>query len=318
MKILVADDSAAAREAVARVLISAGHRVVFAADGVEAFRMLFAEQPDLLLLDLQMPRITGWMVCRMIKEDPALSRFPVLVLTGLEGAEDRYWAERSGADGVVGKAEMESVLLEQIQAVTVRRALSDLSGDPAPVVILDDDDVLARVCRMLDRKLFEETVVNDLHAIGLRPMDLQDSAEEILAVLRRLVAYDVGAIGLLPGRLLALRAARPLDIVSLTAFRDRALDGLLDVGEAEFGRDDLTVSVRLAPGARFDGPSREWGAWHVAPLRARGRVLGAVILASERTGLFDDRVGRTLHAVTPAIAAVADGAAQHRQSLVRV
>ena len=64
MKILVADDSAVAREATSRLLISAGHQVVFAADGVEALRVLFAEQPDLLLLDLEMPRITGWVVCR--------------------------------------------------------------------------------------------------------------------------------------------------------------------------------------------------------------------------------------------------------------
>ncbi|NIS31097.1 MAG: response regulator, partial [Actinobacteria bacterium] len=65
MKILVADDSPSFRAALTRMLVEAGYEVVRARDGVEALSVFYVEQPDVVLLDLLMPRLTGWVVCRI-------------------------------------------------------------------------------------------------------------------------------------------------------------------------------------------------------------------------------------------------------------
>jgi CheY-like chemotaxis protein len=318
MRILVADDSVAAREAISRLLIAAGHQVVEAEDGAAAITTLIAERPDVLLLDLNMPRVTGWVVCRLIKEDPNLARIPVLVLTALDGEEDRYWAERSGADGVISKADMAAGLMEQIQAVEAGRALADLSGIIEPASGEGETDVLARVCEILDRKLFEETVVNDINRIGLQPLDLRESLEEALSTLRHLVPFDLGAVGVLPGRLISIHAARPADPASLKAFRDRVAGELIKLGGAGLTPDDLNVAVEFAPGVEVEGPARQWQAWRVSPLQARGRVLGVVVLAAEAPERFGDRVDHTLRAVIPAVSAVADAAARYQRTLESV
>jgi len=313
MKVLVADDSVSVREALGRLLRGAGHQVIETSDGAEAITALFAEHPDMVLLDLRMPRVTGWVVCRIIKEDPTLQRTPVLVLTALDAAEDRYWAERSGADGVIGKEEIGAGLMERIQAVAASRALSELSRIAGPVSPGDDEDVLAHVCEVLDRKLFEATVANDITCIGVRSLDLRESLDETLAALRRLVAYDVGAIGMLTERLVVVRAERSSDADALEAFQNQVVRHLGEICGADLTPGDLTTSATSGAGVRSTGPCHEWNDWHVAPLQARGRMVGALVLAAEDGSLFDERAQRTLRAVIAAVSAVADGARRFQQ-----
>ena len=315
MKVLVADDSAPVRAALGKLLAEAGHQVVEASDGAEAISILFAEHPDLVLLDLHMPRVTGWMVCRAVKESPVLQRTQVLVLTALDGVEDRYWAERSGADGVISKEEMGAGLMEQIQTIAASRALSELSGTPTPVSCGTDVDVLSAVSELLDRRLFEATITNEIITIGVQSLDLRESLNEMLAALRRLVAYDVGAIGMLTERLIVVRAERPAAVDSLAAFHAQAVRHLAEISGAGLIPEDLAISHTFAADVRPDGPDRRWEGWHVAPLQARGRMLGAMVLAAENRSLFDGRAQRTLRAIVAAVSAVADGARRSQRNV---
>ncbi|MDH3425691.1 MAG: response regulator, partial [Acidimicrobiia bacterium] len=103
MKVLVADDSPVMRTAVAKLLEPEGYEVVLAEDGVDAITRFYEEAPDLVLLDIQMPKLNGYVVCRLIKEDPASAGIPVMILTVRDSAEDRYWGVKSGADGYLTK-----------------------------------------------------------------------------------------------------------------------------------------------------------------------------------------------------------------------
>ena len=81
MKILIADDSPVLRMAVTKLLEPEGYTVVAAEDGVEGIEKFYEEKPDLVLLDVQMPKLNGYVVCRLIKEDPTAAGIPVLILT---------------------------------------------------------------------------------------------------------------------------------------------------------------------------------------------------------------------------------------------
>ena len=95
MKVLVADDDADLRELIAFTLMQAGHLVVKAGDGPAALRHFGAEGPDLVLLDINMPGLSGFQVCETIR---ARSRVPVMMLTVRGEEEDLVRALGLGAD----------------------------------------------------------------------------------------------------------------------------------------------------------------------------------------------------------------------------
>src|SRR5947209_13718641 len=86
-RVLVAEDDQRLRESLARVLTFEGYAVVFAADGVEALTAAAAEHPDLIILDVLMPRLDGLTVCRRLRSEG--DRTPVLMLTARHEVGDR-------------------------------------------------------------------------------------------------------------------------------------------------------------------------------------------------------------------------------------
>ena len=101
--VLVVDDDHAIVKFVTLILENEGYRVVTARDGDEALQKVREARPDLVLLDIIMPRRNGYQVCRAIKEDAQLRSLPVLFLSVKSQPSDRFWAKRVGADGFLAK-----------------------------------------------------------------------------------------------------------------------------------------------------------------------------------------------------------------------
>ncbi len=90
-KILVADDSPNIREILKLSLETDGYTVVLAEDGDQALAMVEQEKPDLVIMDIMMPRVNGFQVCRRLKGDRATHDLPVIMLTAKSG-----WAGSAG------------------------------------------------------------------------------------------------------------------------------------------------------------------------------------------------------------------------------
>jgi two-component system chemotaxis sensor kinase CheA len=115
-RVLVADDSLTTRSAMKALLEMAGYAVVAAADGEEAFALLRESGAQLVVSDVQMPRLDGLGLTRRVKADPRLRATPVILVTSLDGAEDRAAGLDAGADGYVVKREVErGKLLELVR-----------------------------------------------------------------------------------------------------------------------------------------------------------------------------------------------------------
>jgi len=97
-KILVAEDNPDLREMLTMRLEVYGYSVIPAGDGEEALKKAKEDGPDLLLLDLMMPKIDGFEVCRMLKFDDKYKDLPVIVLSALDQQSDRQRATECGAD----------------------------------------------------------------------------------------------------------------------------------------------------------------------------------------------------------------------------
>lgn len=102
-KILVADDNTASRELIREVLEMSGYEVVEATDGREAVSRARENPPDLLLVDIQMPRLDGYGVIHELRNDPRLSGLRVIALTAFAMQGDRERALQAGFDGYITK-----------------------------------------------------------------------------------------------------------------------------------------------------------------------------------------------------------------------
>lgn len=96
---MIADDEPGIRRLVRMTLESEQCQVLEAADGEEALSVTRDERPDLVLLDVMMPKRSGLEVCRILKDDPATSRIPVIMLTARAQESDLREGEEAGSDG---------------------------------------------------------------------------------------------------------------------------------------------------------------------------------------------------------------------------
>lgn len=120
--VLVVDDHAGNRLLLRDLLEAEGHEVVEAADGASALASVAERQPDLILLDVQMPGMDGFEVCRRLKASPATAAVPVLLVTALSAREDRLEGIRAGAnDFVIKPIDSADLMLRARNAIQARR-----------------------------------------------------------------------------------------------------------------------------------------------------------------------------------------------------
>ena len=134
-KILVIDDDPAFLRLVERVLTREGYQIIKASDGQEGLRLLFSARPDLVLLDVAMPRMDGWQVCQRIRE---VTDVPVIMVTGKQQAEeDIVHGLELGADEYLFKLVGNKELAARVKAVLRRAELSSATGARKEVIYAD-------------------------------------------------------------------------------------------------------------------------------------------------------------------------------------
>ena len=143
MKLLVADDDPDLLDLVAYALGQTGYLVVKAADGTAALAAFEAEAPDMVILDINMPGMTGFEVCSAIR---SRSTVPVMMLTARGEEQDLVRALDLGADDYLTKPFSPRTLLARVKAL-LRRARLEKSAEPmsAGRVKLDADDSTVRI-----------------------------------------------------------------------------------------------------------------------------------------------------------------------------
>jgi PAS domain S-box-containing protein len=116
--ILIVDDERAGRETLAALLLTQHYQLHFAVNGAEALRQVAEIQPDLVLLDVMMPGIDGFEVCRRIRADPLLGEVPIILLTALDDRESRLRGLEAGADDFVSKPFDRVELRARVKTIT--------------------------------------------------------------------------------------------------------------------------------------------------------------------------------------------------------
>ncbi len=126
-KILIADDEESLVEFIGRALKKHGYRVIAAYDGDNALFLIGEELPDLVILDLMMPLMDGWEVCRRAKSDPATKDIPIIMLTARSSADDAVQGLDLGADDYMRKPFSLDELLARVRVLLRRKKEDEMS-----------------------------------------------------------------------------------------------------------------------------------------------------------------------------------------------
>jgi putative two-component system response regulator len=187
--VLIIEDEPTQRALLTRVLEREGYRVLAFADGELGLRAIVEYVPDLVLLDLNLPRIDGYDICRRLRTDPLTTTLPVIVITAHTALDDMVAALDAGADDFLAKPVQQVELLARIRsAMRLRRAITSLERATQIVAALANaveakDVGLVHHCRWLAHHAARVGA-----NVGLR-------GEQLEAVAYGALLHDVGKIG---------------------------------------------------------------------------------------------------------------------------
>ncbi len=122
LKVVLIDDSKTIRQSAKTLLERAGCRVVTASDGFESLAKIVDHRPDIVFVDITMPRLDGFQTCALIKQNSKFARTPVVMLTSKDGLFDRARSKLAGADHYITKPFSRDELLEILSACTEKCA----------------------------------------------------------------------------------------------------------------------------------------------------------------------------------------------------
>jgi putative two-component system response regulator len=199
--ILVVDDEPANRKILEQLLIPLGYTVITAEDGLGALEEFARLQPDLVLLDVNMPKLDGFEVCRQLKNSPATRLVPVILVTALSATQERVRGIECGADDFLTKPVELSELLARVRSLLRLKAFTD--------ELERAESVLFALARSIEGKdPYTGGHCERLSDLSVRLGERLELPDEQLAALRRAgIVHDVGkiavpdAILLKPGKL---------------------------------------------------------------------------------------------------------------------
>ena len=298
--VVIADDSPTLRRIVSTVLEREGYTVVQAEDGVQAVQAVFRHMPDAVVLDVQMPRVSGYVAARLLKDDWRTADIPILLLTSLDAASDRYWGAQVGADRFLTKDFEAPQLVEAVHEVlskadAVRGGRPPLRPDPVEMV---DDDVFGSISDLLDRKLFESSIAAEVTGIASEVHGFEETIAEVLDVLSRVVDYDLAAVLMLDDHSTYIRVARETAQQQYAEFFDAVADAATDSTGTQVAASDLQARVADPEGFLGAEDEGEMATFLSMPLKAGGRMIGVLALSSARANAFGETSLNTLRLVS--------------------
>jgi len=124
LKVLVIDDSNTIRRSAEMFLRAAGYEVILAEDGFDALAKISDHQPNVIFVDIMMPRLDGYQTCALIKQNPLLKATPVIMLSSKDGVFDRARGRLAGSDRYLTKPFTKEALIEAVEQTLKPAAVS--------------------------------------------------------------------------------------------------------------------------------------------------------------------------------------------------
>lgn len=259
-RLLLVDDEPTNLQ-VLRHVLQADYRLLFATDGARALQVAREQQPQLILLDIMMPGMDGYAVCRALKADPATAGIPVIFITALDDSQD----ETAGFD-VGGVDYLTKPVSPPVVRARVRTHLSLVRMDELRETRLQIVQRLGRAAEYKDNETGMH-VIRMSHFSKLLALAAGCSPAWAEDLLNAAPMHDVGKIGIPDA---VLRKPGPLDADEWATMRRHPEIGAEIIGEHPSGVLQLAREIALAHHEKWDGSGYPRGlAGEAIPLSAR-------------------------------------------------
>lgn len=310
-KILLADDNKLVVKITSAILEDADYDVSVAWDGLEAINKAYAEDPDLVILDVEMPKINGYQVCRLLKDDEYTRDTPVIMLTGRDQQSDMFWGLKTGADAYVTKGfkpeQLLTVIKDQLDANVENR--NSGKDKQVPKQLLEESGVFSRVIDLLDSKLFESTILNELGSLASASADYRQTVKSILEIMARVIGNAVGVVHMFEEQDMVVHLNRQITSAGLESIKEKVFELAGGLGWDVAASDRVKVSVY---GEEYltdqgDKPERSYSQAYI-PLTAQKKVIGLLALFQHQGPSFVRDAGTILSLVQNQVTIVIDNA----------
>lgn len=231
--ILIVDDQFVGREVLRGLLIGQGYNLAFASNGPEALRLAAKLTPDLILLDIMMPGMNGFEVCRCLRGDPFLAEIPIMMITALDDEKSRLRGLKAGAEEFISKPFNEVELQVRVQTIMRLNRYRQLSEERAKYQKASAD--LAEA--------YDQTLNGWARALELRDKETEGHSQRVIKMTMRLAR----AMGISEDQLVHVHRGALLHDIGKMAVPDNILlkPGPLNDSEWEIMRQHPVYAYNL-------------------------------------------------------------------------
>ena len=186
-KVLIADDSPVITEMLSYMVEKMGHRALTAENGLEAAEIAYREGPNLIISDIEMPKMNGFQLCRLLKNDPFTKQIPIIMLTSKESATAQYWGMDTGADRYVLKSSDTQEIQNHI--LNLMEIHKDLTPNRSETI--SKWDIVEKVNNLLDKRLLESTVINKINNIVFDVHNVKEGMLKLFQTYKAFLEFSV-------------------------------------------------------------------------------------------------------------------------------
>jgi len=311
-RILLADDNRLVVKVTTAILEKEGYAVSVAWDGIEAIKKVYTERPDLVILDIEMPKVNGYQVCRLLKDDEYTKDIPIIMLTGRERQSDMFWGLQTGADAYMVKGfepeRLLSVVRERME--NSKRKTDKAFPDKEDIQVDDESGLMRRIIDVLDKKLFQSTILNKIGSLMAVTEDYRQVIKGALEILTHVIGNPVGLVILFDEGEEIVNIASPVSVGMVKVICEIGMETAVSYGWEPKDFDSVNNVMFGEDLLRTDKSDvdREMITTAHIPLVSRKKVFGILLLASQEDGSFSAHAGEVLKVVGGQLTMLIDNA----------
>jgi class 3 adenylate cyclase/CheY-like chemotaxis protein len=269
-KILVVDDTPINVKLLGDVLKGHGFHVVSAASGPAALGLVAAECPDLVLLDVVMPEMSGYEVCRRLRADATTGLLPVVMVTALDPGEERVKGIEAGADDFLTKPINQAELLARVRSLLRIKALQDELGELNRTLEQRVQDQVSQIERLGRLRRFFSPQLAELIVAGGTDDPLKSHRREVTVMFLDLRGFTAFAESTEPEEVMAVLREYHAAMGEIILAWEGTLERFAGDGMMIFFNDPVPVADPAARAVRMAVQMRERVAELTAAWRKRG------------------------------------------------
>ena len=165
--------------------------MIIAEDGIQAAELAFEKHPDLIISDIEMPKMDGYQVCRLLKNDPSTANTPIILLTSLESSGSVFWGYQTGADLYLIKDFKPEELFTALEDLFFKYDIQNKKTKKTVAEKVGAFQVMGKLNKYMDKRLFEITLINEINQVAVNLTSISDTLISLLTILDKAIENHI-------------------------------------------------------------------------------------------------------------------------------